>query len=119
MSAEIASEASPSGSVLTTNFDTYTLILQLGCILHTVPAWKKTYKIRVIVFVEYESDVEEERGRVVALLENLRIQAKVIVTWLAKGDLKAYEVIVNGADGKDTNIDSILGGEEWWNELQR
>lgn len=31
------------------------------------------YKLRVCVFVEYETDVEEERDRVTTLLRNLRI----------------------------------------------
>jgi potassium/chloride transporter 9 len=79
MAAEItAGGADPSlRNTLTTNFDTYTLILQLGCILHTVPSWKRSYKLRICVFVEYESDVEEERGRVATLLRNLRIEAEV------------------------------------------
>jgi potassium/chloride transporter 9 len=75
MSAEIATAGDEPvrKNVLTTNFDTYTLILQLGCILHTVPSWKRMYKLRVCVFVEYETDVEEERDRVTTLLRNLRI----------------------------------------------
>ena len=79
MSADIATVGDePSRkNVLTTNFDTYTLILQLGCILNTVPSWKRMYKLRVCVFVEYETDVEEERGRVTTLLRNLRIEAEV------------------------------------------
>jgi potassium/chloride transporter 9 len=79
MSAEIAagSDDPSRKKMLTTNFDTYTLILQLGCILHTVPSWKRSYKLRICVFVEYESDVEEERGRVATLLRNLRIEAEV------------------------------------------
>lgn len=90
MSAEIPTTGEDSGkkNVLTTNFDTYTLILQLGCILHTVPSWKRTYKVRVAVFVEYESDVNEERQRVTTLLRNLRIEAEVLVFWLANGNLK-------------------------------
>ncbi|KAK6334114.1 hypothetical protein TWF696_002617 [Orbilia brochopaga] len=118
MSAQIAGEGTTSG-VLTTNFDTYTLILQLGCILNTVPDWKRAYKLRVIVFVEYESDVEEESGRVKALLDNLRIPAEVVVCWLAKGDLASYETIVNGKQDKDDYIESIVGTQEWWIELQR
>lgn len=124
MSAELATDDESKQNVLTTNFDTYTLILQLGCILHTVPSWKKSYKLRVIVFVEYESDVEEERGRVEALLEKLRIEAKVLVFWLACGDLKSYQVIVNGdvspetADAWDT-INSVLKDESWWHDIQR
>ncbi|KAK6529816.1 hypothetical protein TWF281_008975 [Arthrobotrys megalospora] len=119
MSAQISSDGGATSGVLTTNFDTYTLILQLGCILHTVPAWKKVYTIRVIVFVEYETDVEEEAGRVKALLENLRIKAEVVVCWLAKGDLKTYETIVNGKQEKNERVDEVIGEQEWWIELQR
>ncbi|KAI9823642.1 MAG: hypothetical protein M1819_001155 [Sarea resinae] len=125
MSAEIAAEGGEhKQNVLTTNFDTYTLILQLGCILNTVPRWKKAYKLRVAVFVEYESDVEEERGRVKTLLGNLRIEAEVLVFWLASGDLKSYEIIVNGS-GKDyyaeaeKEIDEVLKDEEWWRDVQK
>jgi len=99
-----------------------TLILQLGVILNTVPAWKKAYELRVAVFVEYESDVEEERGRVKALLENLRIEAEVIVFWLASGDLQSYEIIVNGSTpGKEyeDEVEECLGGQDWWDEIQK
>ena len=119
MSAQIAAES--GDNVLTTNFDTYTLILQLGCILNTVPAWKKAYRLRVIVFVEYELDVEEERSRVKTLLDNLRMQAEILVFWLASGDLKSYEVIVNGhAPDQDARIhvDEDLKEEAWWQDVQ-
>ena len=126
MSAEIVSAegGDEKQNLLTTNFDTYTLILQLGCILDTVPSWKKAYKLRVAVFVEYESDVEEERGRVKTLLENLRIQAEVLVFWLASGELKTYQAIVNGdieSAGKDAEeqIQEALQDEEWWQGIQR
>ena len=125
MSAEIATEGGEEKqNVLTTNFDTYTLILQLGCILNTVPAWKRAYRLRVAVFVEYESDVEEERGRVKALLDNLRIKAKVLVFWLASGDVNSYQVIVNGAvsspgKGMADDIDKVLESEEWWQDVQK
>ena len=123
MSAEIATGES-SKNVLTTNFDTYTLILQLGCILTTVPSWKRTYKLRVAVFVEYESDVEEERQRVRTLLTNLRIQAEILVFWLASGELKMYEVIINAKSGGDNleaskDVDEALEDEEWWQDIQR
>lgn len=124
MSAEIAASTGAAKSVLTTNFDTYTLILQLGCILNTVPSWKRAYKLRVAVFVEYESDVEEERGRVRALLYNLRIEAEVLVFWLASGDLKSYEIIVNGQTD-DANleahseIEEALKEETWWHDIQK
>ncbi|EXJ78955.1 hypothetical protein A1O3_08455 [Capronia epimyces CBS 606.96] len=126
MSAEVIADAEGDGegegrNVLTTNFDTYTLILQLGCILHTVPSWKKAYKLRVAVFVEYESDVEEERSRVTTLLENLRIQARVLVFWLACGSVKSYNCIVNGEDVDDETqgqVNKVLEDELWWRELQ-
>ncbi|KAL1635171.1 hypothetical protein SLS56_001923 [Neofusicoccum ribis] len=122
MSAEIATPGAAK-SVLTTNFDTYTLILQLGCILNTVPSWKRAYRLRVAVFVEYESDVEEERGRVKALLYNLRIEAEVLVFWLASGDLKSYEFIVNGQtddshDDARHDIEEALEEEDWWQDIQ-
>lgn len=125
MSAEIAAEGGEQKqNVLSTNFDTYTLILQLGCILNTVPAWKRAYALRVAVFVEYESDVEEERGRVKTLLDNLRMQAQILVFWLASGELKTYNVIVNGEvnaaeKNAETVANSILEGEEWWEDIQK
>ena len=125
MSAEIAAEdGEGKRNVLTTNFDTYTLILQLGCILNTVPKWKKTYTLRVAVFVEYESDVEEERNRVKALLLNLRIKAEILVFWLASGGLKTYNTIVNSSSGKGDQataqrIDDVLKDEDWWQDISR
>jgi potassium/chloride transporter 9 len=119
MSAEIGADTESKNNVLTTNFDTYTLILQLGCILNTVPSWKKTYRLRVAVFVEYETDVEDERARVEALLDKLRIEAEVLVFWLACGDLKAYRILVNGdtsseMDDAQGTVHSVLREEEWW-----
>lgn len=125
MSAEIAAEGGEhKQNVLSTNFDTYTLILQLGCILNTVPAWKKAYALRVAVFVEYESDVEEERGRVKTLLDNLRMQAEILVFWLASSKLKTYNFVVNGETSgaeKDAErlANGILEGEEWWEDIQK
>jgi potassium/chloride transporter 9 len=126
MSAEITNSGDdPSkNNALTTNFDTYTLILQLGCILHTVPSWKRTYKLRVIVFVEYETDIKEEQERVTTLLRNLRIEAEVLVFSLASGTLKMYEVIINGRhDGEFTeavqDVDDALEDEEWWSDIQK
>ncbi|OAT05457.1 cation chloride cotransporter [Blastomyces gilchristii SLH14081] len=124
MSAEIATDGTSKQNLLTTNFDTYTLILQLGCILNTVPSWKKSYRLRVAVFVEYESDVEEERRRVATLLEKLRIEAKVLVFWLASGDFKSYQIIVNGDEsGLDQAtidaVDRALKDEDWWQDVRR
>ncbi|KAF5864318.1 hypothetical protein ETB97_008096 [Aspergillus alliaceus] len=124
MSAEIGADTESKKNVLTTNFDTYTLILQLGCILNTVPSWKKTYKLRVAVFVEYETDVDDERGRVQALLEKLRIEAEVLVFWLACGDVQSYRVIVNGDKSPETSeiqrkVRIALKDEGWWQDIER
>jgi potassium/chloride transporter 9 len=128
MSAEICADGGDGNenkkAMLTSNFDTYTLILQLGCILDTVPSWKRAFKVRVCVFVEYESDVEEERGRVTSLLNNLRIQADVLVFWLASGSLKTYEVVVNGKRGNEyaqtlSDVNETLEDEEWWDDVQK
>ncbi|KAK4164892.1 amino acid permease-domain-containing protein [Cladorrhinum sp. PSN259] len=118
MSAAVTADGQ---SVLTTNFDTYTLILQLGYILRTVPAWKEAYKLRVLVFVEYESEVKEERARLKALLEKLRIDAQVLVFWLASGDLPTYETIIHGRyqnPETDNLVNGALKNEEWWEDLQ-
>ncbi|OAA54295.1 k-cl co-transporter [Niveomyces insectorum RCEF 264] len=117
MSAELEADGK---SVLTTNFDTYTLILQLGYILHSVPSWKRVYCLRVMVFVEYESEVDEERGRVEALLDKLRISAEVHVFWLAGGDLATYEAIIQGESDPTTErlVDEALKDVPWWHSLQ-
>ncbi|KAH0836278.1 Solute carrier family 12 member 9 [Fonsecaea pedrosoi] len=121
MSAELTSETDGQPqNVTTTNFDTYTLILQLGCILNTVPSWKRSYNLRVAVFVEYEADVEEERARVMSLLANLRIRAQVLVFWLACGTIKTYNCIVNGQDVDEETqeqVNKVLEDEAWWQEL--
>ncbi|KAE8383031.1 amino acid permease-domain-containing protein [Aspergillus bertholletiae] len=124
MSAELGADSESKKNVLTTNFDTYTLILQLGCILHTVPSWKKTYKLRVAVFVEYETDVDDERGRVQALLEKLRIEAEVLVFWLACGGVKSYRIIVNGdrspeVRGMQSKVQTALKDESWWQDIEK
>jgi solute carrier family 12 (potassium/chloride transporters), member 9 len=123
MSANIGTEdQGEEKNVTTTNFDTYTLILQLGCILNTVPSWKRTYAVRVGVFVEYETDVGEEKARVTSLLENLRIKAEVMVFWLASGSLNSYNFVVNGQDVDDDakeQVNKVLEDEAWWQDLQR
>ncbi|KAI8961563.1 amino acid permease-domain-containing protein [Daldinia sp. FL1419] len=119
MSAEITDG---DKSIWTTNFDTYTLILQLGYILQSVPAWNKAFQLRVLVFVEYESEVNEEQLRLKALLEKLRIDATIQVFWLASGQLQSYETIVNGrgiGSGYGRIVNELLKDDEWWQELQR
>lgn len=73
------------------------------------------------MFVEYESEVEEETAQVKALLEKLRIDAEVLVFWLACGKLNTYELIINGANNDidwDIIVNEALRDEEWWDELQ-
>ncbi|KAL6878997.1 amino acid permease-like protein [Trichoderma novae-zelandiae] len=118
MSAEVSAEGK---SMLTSNFDTYTLILQLGHILHSVPTWKRVFTPRVMVFVEYESEVKEEMARVRTLLEKLRIEAEVRVFWLASGQLDTYERIINGRSSSldcEIVVGDALRDEEWWNDLE-
>lgn len=98
-----------------------TLILQLGHILRSVQNWRRVYRLRVMVFVEYESEVDEERARVKALLEKLRIEADVLVFWLASGSLNTYELIINGESNDleyELIVNEALRDEEWWDELQ-
>jgi potassium/chloride transporter 9 len=71
--------------------------------------------------VEYESEVAEEQGRVKSLLTKLRIEAEVIIFWLASGSLRTYEVIVNGQSRDRAawqEVDECLQGQDWWNEIQ-
>ncbi|KAG0362066.1 hypothetical protein BGZ54_008781 [Gamsiella multidivaricata] len=80
----------------------------MGCILHMVPLWKDNYSLRVMVFVEYKEDVEEERKRLSALLENLRIPAEVNVMCLDGGDSETYARLVRGEnlyDARDYSVD--------------
>lgn len=87
-----------------------------------MPAWKAVYDLRVMVFVEYENELEEERARVKALLDKLRIQASVRVFCLSDGDLKTYELIVKGRHTDDLDseimVNDILQNEDWWEDLQ-
>jgi len=66
----------------TYSFDTYTMVLQMGCILHMNNYWKTNYALRVLVFVENFEDVEDEAARVKMLLKGLRIDAEVKPVWL-------------------------------------
>ncbi len=75
-----------------------------------------------MVFVEYESEIEEERGRVTALLEKLRIEAEVGVFWLASGKLAIYDTIIQGHSddaSASAEINHVLKNEPWWDDLQR
>lgn len=134
MSAEVNADGK---NFVTTNFDTCksvvssllvqslicidTLILQLGHILSSVQAWRRAYTLRVMVFVEYENEIDEEFAQVRALLEKLRIDAEVKVFWLAAGQLQSYELIINGTCSDidwEIIVNEALRDEDWWEELQ-
>lgn len=117
MSAQIVDEEGQL-SAMTTNFDTYTLILQMGAILRTVPAWKRNHNLRVVVFVEFEEDLDNERERIKILLEKLRINAEVLVLCLNSGSVGAYETIMHGRPDRTGRVSKSLSDDEWWQELQ-
>lgn len=71
--------------------------------------------MRVLVFVEHKCDIYEERRRVSLLLENLRIDAKLLILSMDSGKLATYEILVNGAPTTDA-IDNALRNEPWWTE---
>lgn len=102
-------------SVTTTNFDTYTLILQLGAILVTVPQWKCTHTLRVILFVEKELDRPDEIKRMEDLLSVLRIEAEVLVVSLDQ--FRVYNTIVKGDPINFDYVNSMLSGDPWWRDL--
>lgn len=111
-------------SVLSTNFDTYTLILQLGAILTTVNEWKFSgHTLRVVVFVEDQLEAEDERGRLTDLLSSLRIDAEVKIICLDDGSLESYNFLVKGYGVTSANkskfdyLDKSLRGEQWWVNL--
>jgi solute carrier family 12 (potassium/chloride transporters), member 9 len=117
MSAKITDE-NGALNASSTNFDTYTLILQMGAILNTVPVWKKSHTLRVIVFVEYLGDVKGESARIQALLEKLRINAEILVLCLSSG-LETYDVIVKGKADSSGIVEKYLGSYYWWQEIQQ
>ncbi|KAL7662399.1 Amino acid permease/ SLC12A domain-containing protein [[Candida] zeylanoides] len=111
-------------SVLSTNFDTYTLILQLGAILTTVGEWKYSHhKLRVIVFVETTEEIDDERVRLCRLLATLRIEAETRVVCLGDGSLASYNFLVKGYAHTATNdehyqrVDGVLRRDQWWQNL--
>lgn len=66
--------------------------------------------------------MEEERSRVKTLLENLRIEAQILVFWLASGDLKTYEIIINGVScgqSAEEEVEKCLARQTWWDEIQK
>ncbi|KAG0248422.1 hypothetical protein BG011_000098, partial [Mortierella polycephala] len=126
--APLAAEGNPNrmAEANLTNFDTYTMVLQMGCILHMVPHWKENYLLRVMVFVEYQQDVKEEKKRLTALLDNLRIPAEVKVLCLDYGGSKTYDQLVKGQYFDDmtsqectpASLKSDGGGEDQDGEIE-
>lgn len=103
---------------LSINFDTYTLILQLGTVLHSVKDWQVSHDLRVVAFVEHKHEVEVERTRIQELLVTLRIPANIVVVPLDCGNY-VYDVIVKGeADTLQTVTDRI-GKSKWWTRLSQ
>lgn len=108
-------------SVMSTNFDTYTLIMQLGSILASVDAWKYTnHKLRIIAFLEKQEEEEEERKRLTELLASLRIDAELKIIGFDRGSLDSYNILVKGQTPKGPayeNIQKLLANDEWWRNL--
>ena len=123
---QMAQRLDSDEGVMTTNFDTCTLILQMGAILHTVPNWKHTHVLRVVVFVEQEKDVHEEHVRLKKLLEILRMQeAQIVVICLeSAAELTIYRYFSKGdAEGvraeTKSRVDELLKEDAWWNDVCR
>ncbi|KAL6929756.1 hypothetical protein ACO0SA_001160 [Hanseniaspora valbyensis] len=105
-----------SNSKRTYNFDTYTLIMQLGALLKTVPHWNETHILRCVTFVEYEYERLDEYKKLNELLTILRIECEVMVLCLQ--DFDAYNGVVKGDPLNKKKIDEFLSDDPWWNELK-
>ncbi|SCU84021.1 LAME_0C07844g1_1 [Lachancea meyersii CBS 8951] len=115
MSAKVEVEDDSSEGVTATNFDTYTLILQLGTILVTVPSWKRTHCLRVVVFIENEFEKHDENKRISNLLNLLRIEAEIVVVSLDQ--FRVYNTIIKGDPIKMEHVNKVLKDDPWWIEL--
>ncbi|CAB4256692.1 similar to Saccharomyces cerevisiae YBR235W Putative ion transporter, similar to mammalian electroneutral Na(+)-(K+)-C1- cotransporter family [Maudiozyma barnettii] len=102
-------------SIITSNFDTYTLILQLGAILITVPEWRDTHELRIILFVENDYERISENERMVKLLQVLRIEATVLVVSLDQ--FRVYNTIVKGNSIAMEYVNEELKDNTWWKDL--
>lgn len=71
----------------------------------------------MIVFVERGEDVEEEKGRVQELLENLRIDATLIVLCLSS--TQTYKCIINSEPDITGRVEEVLGEDQWWTDLKK
>ncbi|KAJ1580181.1 hypothetical protein NDA11_000201 [Ustilago hordei] len=98
-------------------WDTYTMVLHLGTILSFTSSWK-SHKLRVSVFVEHASEMQQERNRIRALLDNLRIPASLRVFCLADQSVTTYQTIVHGSNIAAVEVDEALRGDPWWETLK-
>lgn len=98
-------------------WDTYTMVLHLGTILSFTSSWK-AHKLRVSVFVEHPHEMAEERKRIQALLDNLRIPASLRVFCLADQSVTTYQTIVHGSSTATVEVDEALRGDPWWETLK-
>ncbi|EJS44685.1 YBR235W [Saccharomyces arboricola H-6] len=114
MCGKVAAKGDQPASV-TTNFDTYTLILQLAAILITVPEWKHTHVLRVILFVEQEYHRTDEVQRMKKLLQILRIDAEVLVVSLDQ--FRVYNTVVKGDPIVFDYVNTKLADNGWWQDL--
>jgi potassium/chloride transporter 9 len=58
------------------------------------------------------------RKRVRSLLDNLRVPASLRVFSLASGQIVSYECIVRGKESTPPAIETVLGGDVWWEALK-
>ncbi|GAC94804.1 hypothetical protein PHSY_002377 [Pseudozyma hubeiensis SY62] len=98
-------------------WDTYTMVLHLGTILSLTSSWK-SHKLRVSVFVEHASEMDEEHKRIRALLDNLRIPASLRVFCLSDQSVTTYRTIVHGSSVAAVEVDEALRGDPWWETLK-
>ncbi|XP_019848754.1 PREDICTED: solute carrier family 12 member 9-like [Amphimedon queenslandica] len=59
--------------------NTFTLMMQLACVLHMKDSWKSSTKIRIFVVTETSSDGVMERTVMYDFLKDARIDAEVII----------------------------------------
>lgn len=109
------SDENEQPALITSNFDTYTLILQLGAILITVPEWNRTHLLRVILFVETEAARGAEVERISKLLQVLRIEAEVVVVSLDQ--FRVYNTIVKGDSIAYDYVNEKLKNVQWWHDI--
>ncbi len=86
---------------LSSDLDTFSMVLQLGCILHMVPEWSERYfRLRVICTVESESQIADEAKRMEQLLDDLRICARVVCVSLESSGLLSHSQFPNVSSGQ-------------------